>query len=89
MYSKALSFKIKYEKLFRNIKTQSTTIIFQIFIFFENQKLVFPKRLSFDMNTKLPQTKLKVQGTAESVMCDVIKIGLKRTDERESGKGNP
>ena len=60
MYSKALSFKIKYEKLFRNIKTQSTTITFQIFFFFENQKLVFPKRLSFDMNTKLPQTKLKV-----------------------------
>ena len=28
-------------------------------------------------------------GTAESVMCDVIKICLKRKDERRSGKGNP
>ena len=27
--------------------------------------------------------------TAESVMCDVIKICLKRKDERRSGKGNP
>ena len=27
--------------------------------------------------------------TAESVMCDVIKISLKRKDERRSGKGNP
>ena len=25
----------------------------------------------------------------ESVMCDVIKIRLKRRDERGSGKGNP
>ena len=28
-------------------------------------------------------------GTAESVMCDVIKIRLKRKNERRSGKGNP
>ena len=27
--------------------------------------------------------------TAESGMCDVIKIRLKRKDERRSGKGNP
>ena len=27
--------------------------------------------------------------TAESVMCDFIKISLKRKDERRSGKGNP
>ena len=28
-------------------------------------------------------------GDTESVMCDVIKILLKRKDERRSGKGNP
>ena len=26
---------------------------------------------------------------ADSVMCDVIKIRLKRNDEKSSGKGNP
>ena len=28
-------------------------------------------------------------GDTESVMCDVIKIRLKRKNERRSGKGNP
>ena len=31
----------------------------------------------------------KFSGTAGSVMCDVIKICLKRKGERKSGKGNP
>ena len=29
------------------------------------------------------------KGTAESVMCDVIKTGLKSKDERRSGKEAP
>ena len=29
------------------------------------------------------------EGDTESVMCDVIKIRLKRIDERRGGKGNP
>ena len=33
--------------------------------------------------SKLPK------GDTESVMCDVIKMRLKRKDERRSGKGNP
>ena len=32
---------------------------------------------------------VSIDGTAESVMCDVIKLRLKRKDERRSGKGTP
>ena len=48
------------------------------FFFVELHNLLFPKCVSKER-----------YGNTENVMCDVIKIRLKRKDERRSGKENP
>ena len=57
----------------------------QLYIIITREKGL--KKYTFLVNAILQL--MPSNGTTESVMCDVIKICLKRKDERRSGKGNP
>ena len=48
-----------------------------------------PPNITFRNSIILVKIKYLLFGDTESVMYDVIKIRLKRRDERRIGKGNP
>ena len=63
------------------MKVSILSIIYHIILFFSFFTLFLTTEHCFIANF--------FEGTAGSVMCDVIKIRLKGKDERRSGKGNP
>ncbi len=61
------------------------------YLLFTFGNTVFYSQLSADLVglNQIYSKNIKFNEALESVMCDVIKIHVKRRDDRGSGKGNP